>query len=87
MYKLTNKGKENVAHFINECEVKRKAILLRGRTAVKNILLPTEEEIERDLNHNDLDDDGTYLKIWYVADQYYSETTCLLMLDVDFVDM
>lgn len=85
-YILTEKGRENVAWFINECAAKRKEILDARLDTADDTNLPTEEAIVSDLNYGvGVDEDGDYYNSWSVTDNYSSDTPCCLEVGIDFM--
>lgn len=87
MYKLTEYGKQEVKHFIRECEAKRKEILDAGLDTADDTNIPTEEDILSDLNCGvGLDEDMDYYNSWGVTDNYNSDNCCSLTYGEDFVE-
>ena len=68
-YKLTDKGKEEVSHFLRECEAFRKEILDAGKDTADDTYLPDEESIVSDIEEW-IDEDGYYINGWGVTDNY-----------------
>lgn len=87
MYILTEKGKQEVKHFIRECEAKRKEILDAKLDTADDTELPTEEDILADLNCGiGLDEDMDYYNGWGVTDNYNADNCCILRYKTDFVE-
>ena len=86
-YILTEKGRENVAWFINECKAKRKEILDAGLDTADDTNLPTEEAIVSDLIYGvGVDEDGDYYNMWGVTDNYDYDSVLGLHINGDFVE-
>ena len=68
-YILTEKGKKEVAHFLNECEALRKEVLDADKDTADNTTLPDEEGIIDDIAEW-IDEDGAYYDAWGVTDNY-----------------
>ena len=84
MVKLTTFGKEKVAHFIRNCEQKRKDILDAGLDTADETELPTEEDILSDTEIF-MDEDGEYYNGWGVTDNYESDSLLGLTKGIDFL--
>lgn len=69
---LTEKGKELIEKFIQECEAKRKEILDAGLDTATNTKLPTIEDIQSDILLAPIED-GCYYGCWGVTDHYESD--------------
>lgn len=84
MYKLTEKGKKKVQHFIRECVALQKEVVDAGKDTANETYLPTEVSILEDIEYWE-DDDGIYNNSWAVTDNYY-DLPLELIKNIDFIE-
>ncbi len=83
-YSLTEQGRRNVNQYIRELKSKRKEILDAGIDTAEETNLPTQKEIEEDINFIGIDADGEYVNGWGVTDNYDADSPILLKIGRDF---
>lgn len=82
-YKLTTKGKEEVAAFIKYCKETREILLKESSMLDDETKLPNEEDILSDIALF-IDKDGEYFNSWGITDYANSNLLCLKE-NIDFV--
>lgn len=82
-YKLTKKGKEEVAAFIKYCKETREILLKESSMFDDETKLPDEEDILSDIALF-VDKDGEYCNCWGITDYTNSNPLCLKE-NIDFV--
>ena len=82
-YKLTKKGKEEVAAFIKYCKETREILLKESSMFDDETKLPDEEDILSDIALF-VDKDGEYCNCWGITDYTNSNPSCLKE-NIDFV--
>lgn len=85
MYRLTEKGKEEVEQFIREITAKRKEVLDAGLDTADDTTLPTVEEIEEDIAFSGIDSDGDYCNGWGVTDSPEYDMAIALSIGIHFL--
>ena len=88
-FRLTKRGKENIASYIRELEEKRERLLKSGADTADETVLPSEEDILSDAEAFGLswdDPEGPcYYNGWGVTDSHEADRPILLILGRDIV--
>lgn len=86
MYRLTEEGRRKAEQYIRSLHDKQKEILDAGKDTADDIVLPTVEGIEDDIEWCE-DDDGTSWNCWPVSDHYDADLPICLKKGVDYTEI
>ena len=83
IYRLTDKGIQNIETYIAELQAKRKEILEAGLDTTDETNIPTVSDIFIDAMDLGFDEDGETYNGWGVTDNYDADRPVLLKLGRD----